>query len=121
MLLPDLLGSLLARIDFASHKDFSETVKFILLCIMSSCCVSILNLEQNTFKLTTPNGEELLFEAAGIQDRDRWAHAIGAVIRSITSSSQVSQLISLNSKMEIIYYDPFSFEIIHIVIIALGM
>lgn len=45
---------------------------------------------EHAFKLTTPNGGEILFQAAGIQDRDRWAHAIGAVIRSITSSSQVS-------------------------------
>ncbi|XP_053377974.1 pleckstrin-like [Mercenaria mercenaria] len=45
---------------------------------------------EHAFKVTTPNGGELLFQAAGLQDRDRWAHAIGAVIRSITSSSQVS-------------------------------
>ncbi|XP_052780439.1 pleckstrin-like [Mya arenaria] len=42
------------------------------------------------FKLTSPNGTEMLFLAAGLQDRDRWAHAIGAVIRSITTSSQTS-------------------------------
>lgn len=55
------------------------------------CIQFILNcLFQHAFKLTTPNGGELLFQAAGIQDRDRWAHAIGAVIRSITSSSQAS-------------------------------
>ena len=46
---------------------------------------------QYAFKLTTPGGEELLFQAAGINERDRWAHAIGAVIRSISSSSQVKK------------------------------
>lgn len=42
------------------------------------------------FKVNIPNGEELLFQASGSQDRDRWAHAIGAVIRSISSSYQGS-------------------------------
>ncbi|KAH3819609.1 pleckstrin-like [Dreissena polymorpha] len=45
---------------------------------------------ERAFKLATQHGEELLFQAAGLQERDGWAHAIGAVIRSITTSSQTS-------------------------------
>ncbi|KAK3101566.1 hypothetical protein FSP39_004536, partial [Pinctada imbricata] len=45
---------------------------------------------QGMFKLNSRGGEELYFEAAGKQDRDGWAHAIGAVIRSLSVSKQDS-------------------------------
>ncbi|XP_046369565.1 pleckstrin-2-like isoform X2 [Haliotis rufescens] len=45
---------------------------------------------QCLFKLSTPEGEELYFQAAGADDRDGWAHAIGAVIRSQSTSKQIS-------------------------------
>ncbi|XP_062582778.1 pleckstrin-like [Saccostrea cucullata] len=44
-----------------------------------------------TFKITTPGGDELFFQAAGKHDRDMWAHAVGAVIRALSGSKQDSQ------------------------------
>nr|XP_034307062.1 pleckstrin [Crassostrea gigas] len=44
-----------------------------------------------TFKITTPVGDELFYQAAGKQDRDGWAHAVGAVIRSLSGSKQDSE------------------------------
>ncbi|KAK6175547.1 hypothetical protein SNE40_013990 [Patella caerulea] len=41
-------------------------------------------------KVCMPTGEELLLLAAGQEDRDGWAHAISAVIRSLTSSEEKS-------------------------------
>ncbi|KAJ8302190.1 hypothetical protein KUTeg_021177 [Tegillarca granosa] len=48
-------------------------------------------LKLEMFKILMPSGEELYFQAAGRQDRDGWAHAIGAVIRSLSVSKQVYQ------------------------------
>lgn len=44
---------------------------------------------QGVFKISTPGGDELFYQAAGKQDRDGWAHAVGAVIRSLSGSKQV--------------------------------
>jgi hypothetical protein len=44
---------------------------------------------QGQFNIHTPKGEELCFRAAGKVDCDGWAHAVGAVIRSLTVSNQV--------------------------------
>ncbi|KAK7101938.1 pleckstrin-like isoform X2 [Littorina saxatilis] len=46
---------------------------------------------QGLFKLSTSDGEEMYFQSAGPEDRDGWAHAIGAVIRSLSSTTQISQ------------------------------
>lgn len=43
------------------------------------------------FNIHTPKGEELCFRAAGKVDCDGWAHAVGAVIRSLTVSNQDSE------------------------------
>ncbi|PVD25085.1 hypothetical protein C0Q70_15583 [Pomacea canaliculata] len=42
-------------------------------------------------KICTPDGEEIYFQSGGSEDRDGWAHALGAVIRSLTTSHQISQ------------------------------
>lgn len=44
---------------------------------------------QGLFKLSTAEGEEIYFLSAGPADRDGWAHAIGAIIRSLSTSTQV--------------------------------
>ncbi|ESO91226.1 hypothetical protein LOTGIDRAFT_153656 [Lottia gigantea] len=41
-------------------------------------------------KLCIPTGEEIMLLTAGVEDRDGWAHAIGAVLRSLTSSEERS-------------------------------
>ena len=46
---------------------------------------------QGVFKLSISDGEEMYFQSAGPEDRDGWAHAIGAVIRSLSSATQVRQ------------------------------
>ncbi|VDH96606.1 pleckstrin-2-like [Mytilus galloprovincialis] len=43
------------------------------------------------FHIHTPKGEELCFRASGKEDCDGWAHAIGAVLRSLTVSNQDSE------------------------------
>ncbi|KAH9505017.1 hypothetical protein Btru_061435 [Bulinus truncatus] len=44
---------------------------------------------QGLLKLHVPDGEELYFQAGGAEDRDRWAHALGAVIRSLSTSKEI--------------------------------
>ncbi|CAL1531704.1 unnamed protein product [Lymnaea stagnalis] len=44
---------------------------------------------QGLFKLLVPDGEEFYFQAGGVEDRDRWAHALGAVIRSLSTSKEI--------------------------------
>ncbi|XP_059157927.1 pleckstrin-like [Physella acuta] len=44
---------------------------------------------QGLLKLHLPDGEELYFQAGGVEDRDRWAHALGAVIRSLSTSKEI--------------------------------
>lgn len=44
-----------------------------------------------TFKICLPSGDhEVYLQAAGAEERDQWAHAIGAVIRSLSTIKQVS-------------------------------
>lgn len=59
--------------------------------------------EKGTFKITTPAGDELFYQAAGKQDRDGWAHAVGAVIRSLSGSKQVCHLTTSNNRIEVFY------------------
>lgn len=46
-----------------------------------------------------PDGEDVYLQAGGTEDRDRWAHALGAVIRSLSTSKEV-----LNIFNEYFYY-----------------
>lgn len=76
-----------------TKRDKSVVSEIITLQGVSVVCPCFHDEDVNiecAFKLNIPNGEELLFQASGSQDRDRWAHAIGAVIRSISSAYQVS-------------------------------
>lgn len=44
-----------------------------------------------TFKICMPSGDrEIYLQAAGEEERNQWAHAIGAVIRSLSTIKQVS-------------------------------
>ncbi|KAK3587575.1 hypothetical protein CHS0354_004867 [Potamilus streckersoni] len=75
-------------------KDKSLLLDTIPLQGASVVCPCLHEPEINTdcaFKLQTPGGEELYFQGADSQDRDQWAHGIGAVIRSLSTSSQVSK------------------------------
>ncbi|XP_005098889.1 pleckstrin [Aplysia californica] len=50
--------------------------------------VSDLN-TQGLLKIRLPDGEELFLQAGGSEDRDRWAHVLGAVIRSLSTSQEI--------------------------------
>ncbi|XP_076447276.1 pleckstrin-like [Babylonia areolata] len=61
-------------------------------CAVTSPCNDLTDTNtQGLLKLSTSEGEEMYFQSAGPEDRDGWAHAIGAVIRSLSSTTQVSQ------------------------------
>ncbi|CAG5134802.1 unnamed protein product, partial [Candidula unifasciata] len=44
---------------------------------------------QGLLKLHVPDGQEIYLQAGGTEDRNRWAHALGAVIRSLSTSQKV--------------------------------
>ena len=54
---------------------------------------------QGLLKVCTAEGEEIYFQSAGPEDRDGWAHAIGAVIRSLSSATQVTTCVVVRSAM----------------------
>ncbi|KAK7474156.1 hypothetical protein BaRGS_00034616, partial [Batillaria attramentaria] len=60
-------------------------------CSITSPCNDLADTNtQGLFKLSTPDGDELYFQSAGPADRDSWAHAIVAVIRSLSTTTQIS-------------------------------
>ncbi|KAK3746568.1 hypothetical protein RRG08_019489 [Elysia crispata] len=44
---------------------------------------------QGLLKINLPDGEEYLLHAGGSEDRDRWAHVLGAVIRCLSTSQEI--------------------------------
>ncbi|KAL5015065.1 hypothetical protein ScPMuIL_009335 [Solemya velum] len=73
------------------HREIVlETIPLRGCSVVCPCLEENLQNKQGVFKINTPTGSELYFQAAGKIDRDSWAHAIGAVIRSISTSKQVS-------------------------------
>ncbi|KAL8603721.1 hypothetical protein ACOMHN_024337 [Nucella lapillus] len=61
-------------------------------CAITSPCNDLADINtQGLWKLSTSEGEEMYFQSAGPEDRDGWAHAVGAVIRSLSSTTQISE------------------------------
>ncbi|XP_060075446.1 pleckstrin-like [Ylistrum balloti] len=75
------------------RRDKTVIVTFISLhgaSVICPCLDDPVADAQGVFKIVLPEGEEIYLQAAGRKDREGWAHAIGAVIRSISGSKQVS-------------------------------
>lgn len=61
-------------------------------CAVTSPCNDLTDVNtQGLWKLSTSEGDEIYFQSAGPEDRDGWAHGIGAVIRSLSSTTQISE------------------------------
>lgn len=65
-------------------KEKKEVVIWLTFCHFSHF--------QGLFKLHLQDGEEIYLQAGGPEDRDRWAHALGAVIRSLSTSGKAGVL-----------------------------
>ncbi|GFO01974.1 pleckstrin [Plakobranchus ocellatus] len=80
------------KLDCCHKKNKSVTISSLMLRGCSVICPvpkdTDLNL-QGLLKLYLPDGEELFLQAGGPEDRDRWAHALGAVIRCLSTSQEV--------------------------------
>ncbi|RUS78941.1 hypothetical protein EGW08_013282 [Elysia chlorotica] len=73
-------------------KNKSVVISSLMLQGCAIVCPAPNHSELNTqglLKLNLPDGEEYLLHAGGPEDRDRWAHVLGAVIRCLSTSQQV--------------------------------